>query len=98
MRKLPFLLILRLFSSVVWASVVWASVVWAQTPGAQTNLGKLTYDTRCSRCHGSDATGGESGPNIVAQLGSRNDTDLATFLRAGKPATGMPAFDLAATE
>jgi alcohol dehydrogenase (cytochrome c) len=76
-----------------------AVTAWAQTPGpAQTNSGKLAYDTRCSRCHGGDATGGETGPNIVAQLGSRNDTELAAFLRAGKPASGMPAFDLPPAE
>ncbi len=45
-----------------------------------------------------DATGGETGPSIIAQLGVRNDGDLAAFLRAGKPASGMPAFDLADPE
>src|SRR5271166_2636244 len=90
MRKLPLFFL---------GLVVWAVAAWAQGPGApQTNPGRLTYDTRCARCHGGAATGGESGPNIVAKLGPRHDPDLATFLRAGKPATGMPAFDLAATE
>ncbi len=69
-----------------------AAAAYAQDPG------RLAYEARCSRCHGGDATGGEAGPNIVAQLGSRNDTDLTAFLRAGKPASGMPAFDLPAAE
>src|SRR5690348_7867059 len=56
------------------------------------------YETRCARCHGGDGTGGESGPNIVSQLGSRNDAELAAFLRSGRPASGMPAFDLAEQE
>ena len=60
--------------------------------------GGRQYETRCARCHGGDATGGESGPNIVAQLDARNDQDLATFLRSGRPANGMPAFDLVAAE
>jgi alcohol dehydrogenase (cytochrome c) len=62
----------------------------AQTP----DPGRVAYESRCARCHGGDATGGETGPNIVTQVGARNDTDLAAFLRAGKPASGMPAFDL----
>jgi alcohol dehydrogenase (cytochrome c) len=65
-------------------------VAFAQNPDA----GRRAYESRCSRCHGGDATGGETGPNIVAQLGARNDGDLAAFLRTGKPASGMPAFDL----
>jgi alcohol dehydrogenase (cytochrome c) len=69
-------------------------IAFAQNPDA----GRRAYESRCSRCHGGDATGGETGPNIVAQLGSRNDGDLAAFLRAGKPASGMPAFDLADPE
>src|SRR5579864_5458169 len=61
---------------------------------AQTPNGGQQFESRCSRCHGGDATGGETGPNIVSQVGARNDADLAAFLRAGKPASGMPAFDL----
>ena len=34
------------------------------------------------------------GPNIVAQIGARTDADLAALLRAGRPSSGMPAFDL----
>src|SRR5690348_2760868 len=66
----------------------------AQNPDA----GRRAYETRCARCHGGNATGGESGPSIVAQLSARTDTELAAFLRQGRPASGMPAFDLSATE
>ncbi len=45
-----------------------------------------------------DATGGEGGPNIQAQIAARSATELAAFLRAGRPASGMPAFDLPAEE
>ena len=62
----------------------------AQAPDA----GRAQYESRCARCHGGDATGGESGPNILAQIGDRNKADLATFLRQGRPANGMPAFNL----
>jgi alcohol dehydrogenase (cytochrome c) len=60
--------------------------------------GRRQYETRCARCHGGDATGGESGPNIIAQLDARSDQELAAFLRTGRPGNGMPSFDLPAAE
>ena len=65
---------------------------------AQTDSGRREYETRCARCHGADATGGEGGPNIQAQIAARNTNELAAFLRVGRPASGMPAFDLPAQE
>ena len=69
-------------------------VALAQNPDA----GRSLYEGRCARCHGGNATGGESGPNITAQITARNDADLAAFLRQGRPASGMPAFELTAQE
>ncbi len=60
--------------------------------------GRRDFENRCARCHGADATGGESGPGIVTQIASRSDTELAVFLREGRPAKGMPAFPLANDE
>jgi len=71
-----------------------AALASAQAP----NPGRQQYESRCSRCHGADATGGESGPNIVPQIGALTDADLGSFLRTGRPASGMPAFDLPAQD
>jgi alcohol dehydrogenase (cytochrome c) len=60
--------------------------------------GQGAYEHRCSHCHGSDATGGESGPNIVSKLAGRDDTELEAFIRTGRPASGMPAFNLPPNE
>ncbi len=65
---------------------------------AQSDPGRREYETRCARCHGADASGGESGPNIQAQVAARSATELAAFLRVGRPASGMPAFDLPAED
>jgi alcohol dehydrogenase (cytochrome c) len=65
---------------------------------AQTDPGRRSYETRCARCHGADATGGEGGPNIQAQIAGRSASELGAFLRVGRPASGMPAFDLPAQE
>src|SRR3981189_3547287 len=65
---------------------------------AQAPNGRQQYEARCSRCHGGDANGGESGPNIVSRIDARNDSDLAAFLRIRRTSSGMPAFDLPAPE
>ncbi|HEX5431600.1 MAG TPA: c-type cytochrome, partial [Bryobacteraceae bacterium] len=66
--------------------------------GQPQDSGRRAYQARCSRCHGGDATGGESGPNILAQIAARSNAEMAAFLRQGRPASGMPAFDLPAAE
>ena len=63
-----------------------------------SDAGRGVYETRCARCHGGNANGGESGPPIVSQISARTDSELAAFLRQGRPANGMPAFDLPAAE
>src|SRR5579871_2616969 len=73
-------------------------VLTFQTAFAQAPNGRQQFESRCSRCHGGDATGGETGPNIIQQIDARTDADLAAFLRTGRPSGGMPAFDLPAQE
>src|SRR5579863_7792316 len=63
-----------------------------------TDAGKRQFENRCARCHGADATGGESGPGIVTQIAARSEADLAAFIRSGSPARGMPAFALSDQE
>src|SRR5437588_860831 len=54
--------------------------------------GRQIFVSRCAGCHGGDGNGGELGPAIAARVPSRTDDDLATLLRQGLPAAGMPAF------
>src|SRR3984885_15280791 len=79
-------------------SLVGLCVAFLNLATAQTDPGRREYEVRCARCHGADATGGEGGPNIQAQIAARSATELAAFLRVGRPASGMPAFDLAAQD
>jgi alcohol dehydrogenase (cytochrome c) len=79
--------------------ILWALTLLVAAPAlAQTPAGRQQYESRCGRCHGGDGTGGETGPNILRPIGERADADLADFLRIGRPAAGMPAFDLPADE
>ena len=56
--------------------------------------GRTLFENRCASCHGADGNGGEFGPAIVSRVASRNDAELAAFLRSGLPSRGMPAFPL----
>ena len=64
-------------------------------PAAQVREGEATFGAQCGFCHGKDAAGGESGPDltraeIVAQ--DSHGDKLAPLIRAGRPVAGMPAF------
>src|SRR5580658_3099094 len=59
-----------------------------------SDAGRRQFENRCARCHGADATGGESGPGIVTQIAARSEAKLAAFIRAGRPPKGMPAIAL----
>src|SRR4051794_31735636 len=52
--------------------------------------GRAVFETRCARCHGSDANGGELGPAIRTRLAGLTDEQLATVILKGLPAQGMP--------
>lgn len=63
--------------------------------------GKSTFAARCGFCHGSNARGGESGPDLLRSPLVRDDEDgnlIAPVVLKGRPAAGMPKFDLSRTE
>lgn len=66
-------------------------------PPAQVAHGKQLFEANCSFCHGSDARGGETGPNLVrAQvvLDDQHGELIAPIVHSGFPDKGMPKFDL----
>jgi len=61
----------------------------------QIREGEVRFGSQCGFCHGKDAAGGETGPDLtraelVAQ-DSRGDK-LIPVIRGGRPNAGMPAF------
>lgn len=55
--------------------------------------GKQTFSANCSFCHGSDARGGETGPNLVRSqivLDDKNGELIGEIIRKGLPEKGMP--------
>lgn len=66
-------------------------------PAAELAHGKQLFEANCSFCHGSDARGGETGPNLVrAQvvLDDQHGELIAPIVHSGFPDKGMPKFDL----
>ena len=64
----------------------------AQDPAA-VDRGKALFGVSCGFCHGSDARGGSTGPNLwrsALVLTDRDGTALATLIREGRPDKGMP--------
>ena len=66
-----------------------------QADPAQIERGKALYGVQCNFCHGSDARGGEGGPNLLRSdlvLNDRNGETIATVVQNGRGE--MPAFKL----
>ncbi len=67
-------------------------------PADQVQAGQTVFAARCGFCHGRDAAGGESGPDLTRSALVAEDLRgdrIAPLVRAGRPERGMPAFALA---
>src|SRR5215831_11911496 len=59
--------------------------------------GQKMFVAQCGFCHGSKATGGQTGPDLIRSvlvMGDEDGKQLGEFLKAGRPDKGMPKFDL----
>jgi cytochrome c oxidase cbb3-type subunit 3 len=64
---------------------------------AAVERGQALLGNQCGFCHGANARGGSSGPDLTRSALVQNDEEgrqLRAFLVAGRPDKGMPAFDL----
>jgi len=70
-------------------------------PPEQVARGEQIFRGNCSFCHGSDARGGEAGPNLVRDqvvLRDQRGELITPIVQNGIPAQGMPKFALSATD
>ncbi|HKO16930.1 MAG TPA: cytochrome c [Gemmatimonadaceae bacterium] len=70
-------------------------------PPEQLARGQQLFQSNCSFCHGSDARGGETGPNLVrAQvvLDDQHGELISQIVQNGIPGKGMPKFALSTAE
>jgi cytochrome c oxidase cbb3-type subunit III len=70
-----------------------------QPPATPERLqaGQRVFAAQCGFCHGRDAMGGETGPNLTRSTMLRDDSNgdrLRALLREGRVDKGMPAFRL----
>ena len=63
--------------------------------------GQGVFQQNCSFCHGRDATGGESGPDLTRSRLVKRDVNgdrIGQVVRYGRPDRGMPPFELSADQ
>ncbi|MGA2711717.1 MAG: cytochrome c [Bryobacteraceae bacterium] len=68
---------------------------------ATLERGKAAFVSQCGFCHGSNARGGESGPDLIRSPLVRNDEDgnlIAPVILNGRPVARMPKFNMPRTE
>jgi len=68
---------------------------------AAVERGKALQTAQCGFCHGSNARGGQQGPDLTRSevvQSDENGKQLGAFLKVGRPEKGMPKFDLPETD
>jgi cytochrome c oxidase cbb3-type subunit 3 len=73
----------------------------AQAPANQETPGQTLFASRCGFCHGRDAAGGETGPDLTSSPLVKEDAGgdkLIPVIRDGRVSAGMPAFALGAAD
>ena len=71
-----------------------------QDPAA-VDRGRMLLSQECGFCHGANARGGSSGPDLTrSQLVQEDDNgkQLGPFLRVGRPDRGMPSFNFSTAQ
>src|SRR5580704_4860653 len=70
-------------------------------PPALVESGSALFRKDCSFCHGRDAGGGETGPDLTRSELVAADVDgskIGAVVRSGRPDRGMPHFDVTAQQ
>jgi cytochrome c oxidase cbb3-type subunit III len=71
--------------------------LWNEYPAAQVERGRIQFQKTCGFCHGPDANGASTGPNLMRSASVRHDAkgdQIGPVIRNGFPDKGMPAFQL----
>jgi len=68
---------------------------------AVVERGRGLYSVNCAFCHGSDARGGEGGPNLIRSqmvLNDKTGEGITAIVQNGRPEGGMPKFNFTAAQ
>ncbi len=61
---------------------------------ATVDRGQQIFTTTCGFCHGANAKGGESGPDLIRSvlvLDDEGGKDIGALLKTGRPDQGCPS-------
>lgn len=70
-------------------------------PSGAAEAGAQLFHQNCAFCHGRDAMGGETGPDLTQSklvLGDKTGEKIATVIREGRPDNKMPGFNFSQPE
>jgi len=85
------------FGAVLLLQLVTGTVAAGQASPAQVQTGQRVFASQCGFCHGRDAMGGETGPDLTKSPLVRDEAAgdrLRAVVRDGRVDKGMPAFRL----
>jgi cytochrome c oxidase cbb3-type subunit III len=71
------------------------------SPSPQVQAGQTLFAAQCAFCHGRDAAGGETGPDLTSSEIVEKDiggSEIGPVVRAGRSDRGMPQFNLTDTD
>jgi cytochrome c oxidase cbb3-type subunit 3 len=66
-------------------------------PPELVQIGQVRFTSQCAFCHGRDAFGGETGPDLTRSLLVAQDNrgdKIGPLVRSGRPEKGMPNFEM----
>ncbi|MEO6981812.1 MAG: c-type cytochrome, partial [Edaphobacter sp.] len=72
-----------------------------QTNASQASAGGAIFERNCAFCHGRDAQGGETGPDLTRSklaLADVGGDKISVVVLNGRPEKGMPAFNFSTQE
>jgi cytochrome c oxidase cbb3-type subunit III len=73
----------------------------AEMAGPPQQPGRAIFQQNCSFCHGRDAMGGETGPDLTRSklvTGDKTGDQILTVVREGRPGNKMPAFNFSSQQ
>lgn len=93
--------LLHFLSTAPAAAAEPSSTSEATKPSAQVAAGEALFHQNCAFCHGRDAMGGETGPDLTRSklvLSDKGGDKIAPVVHNGRPESKMPAFNLSDEE
>jgi len=73
----------------------------AEASSLALDNGQALFQQNCAFCHGRDAAGGETGPDLLSSklvAGDVNGSNIGPVVRNGRPDKGMPRFNFSDTQ